>query len=122
MSNEQKIDLIKHYLSQPNCVGVEMTRIEEGKEVTQTLRKMVNLLPELEIIGDPKPIAIELDMLKVGDEVWCKGDMGIVVETPATAPDDDYEYEIRLYGGGYSYGQRHELIKAKSEVSDETTG
>ncbi len=129
MTNAEKIALIKHYLDQPNCVGVEVEweqdwgrdGIEKHKDTATDCYPEHRVLwfglieflvdDDVKIIGDPKPIAIELDALKVGDKVWCKGDMGIVVETPATAPDDDYEYEIRLYGGGYSYGLRHELIK-----------
>ena len=115
MTNAEKIALIKHYLEQENCAGVDV-RYEDYKY--QGIYQIV--IDDIEkysfgkyeqIIGDPKPIAIELDPLEVGAEVWYQGDKGIVTEVDAIRAVCDVIFdfevdELRL--------PRHELIKATS--------
>jgi len=110
MNNAEKIEAIRKLLDKPNCVEVEMTRIEEGKQVTRTLRRKVNLMEELEIL-DYRPTPIKLEPLNVGDRVWCKGELGNVTGTPRDF--NGFMFEVESDNGGFASAQRHKLIEVE---------
>ena len=117
MTNEKKIELIRGYLAKPNCAGVEVEWREKGgtthRETITECEKFsfyaglveIHHYTIREIIGDPKPIAIELEPLKERDKVWLNGLIGTVVSV-------DGEIEVAIEGGNV-YPERHELIKQK---------
>jgi len=122
MRNEHKIALIKHYISQPNCVGVEVEWANQRSCLTfkhvltadcnnnENIFYIdglieVNFNDNLKIIGNPKPIAIELDDLKVGDRVWANGRMGEVEDFTLGS------YDVSFNEDDWGEFERHELIK-----------
>ena len=138
MTNEQKIELIRGYLSKPNCAGVEVEWVEpinilgnrkaifryfsnrgDGWMMCEPVSGFRPNLPKLvdhtfidgdQIIGDPKPIAIDLGPLKVGDRVWAGGEMGEILYIDYT---DSRPYTVKINGDKRTNWERHQLIKAE---------
>lgn len=112
MTNAKKINLIRGYLSQENCAGVEFTRMKGGKEVKSGVRASIDLMlmSPVEIIGDPKPIAIELEPLEVGDQVWAGGELGEILSIEYR---DSRPYTVKINGDKRTYWERHRLIKVE---------
>jgi len=123
MRNEHKIALIKHYLDQPNCVGVELNLFDEedGSLLFVANGYNTNLYDDtiyffdvvcninfdlewVEII-DYRPLPIELDDLKVGDRVWANGRMGEVEDFTLGS------YDVSFNEDDWGEFERHELIK-----------
>ena len=111
MTNEEKIALIKHYLIQRNCAGVEV-EWEDCKwqgvyKATLSAVGEHTFDKHTRIIGDPKPIAIELEPLKSGDRVWVEGETGYIKSFVGGG------YSVHSHQKTYLLGifHRHELIK-----------
>jgi len=133
MNNAEKIEKIRKLLDQPNCDGVELKLFDEedgnllfvangyntnlNDDTLYFFDVTCNINFDLEWVEilSYHPIPIELEPLKVGDRVWAKGDLGAIMETPQSNFSDDYEYEVRLDNGAYTFGERHELIEVQGE-------